>query len=57
MLGQAGVDIIIIQKILGHTKIQTTTIYRETDRMSILAGIQKPMPFSAMQKQMPEKIY
>lgn len=39
LLGQAGIDLTIIQKILGHTKIQTTAIYRETDRASILAAL------------------
>ena len=40
ILGQAGID--IFQKLLEHTKAQTTAIYRETDRKSILAGLQKP---------------
>ena len=36
LLGQAGVDISVVQKILGHTKMETTQIYREVDRKTIL---------------------
>lgn len=35
LLGQMGVDITTIQKLLGHQKLQTTQIYKETDRRTI----------------------
>ena len=35
LLGQMGVDIAIVSKLLGHQKLQTTEIYREVDRRSI----------------------
>lgn len=35
LLGQSGVDITTIQKLLGHQKLTTTQIYKETDRMAI----------------------
>ena len=35
LLGQQGVDLTIISKLLGHKKLQTTEIYREVDRSSI----------------------
>lgn len=41
LLGQRGIDITIIQKLLGHQKLTTTQIYRETDRRSIINGVKK----------------
>lgn len=35
LLGQKGVDIAAVSKLLGHQKLQTTEIYREVDRRSI----------------------
>lgn len=35
LLGQMGVDIAAVSKLLGHQKLQTTEIYREVDRRSI----------------------
>ena len=37
LLGNSGVDISVVQKILGHARLQTTAVYRETDRASIEA--------------------
>lgn len=39
LLGQQGVDIAVVSKLLGHRKLQTTEIYREVDRRSIEAGL------------------
>lgn len=41
LLGQKGVDIAVVQKILGHTKMQTTEIYREVDRITIQNSLNK----------------
>lgn len=41
LLGQKGVDIAVVQKILGHTKMQTTEIYREVDRTTIKNNLNK----------------
>lgn len=41
LLGQKGVDISVVQKILGHTKMQTTEIYREVDRTTITNNLDK----------------
>lgn len=41
LLGQKGVDISVVQKILGHTKMQTTEIYREVDRSTIMNSLGK----------------
>lgn len=41
LLGQKGVDIAVVQKILGHTKMQTTEIYREVDRTTITNSLNK----------------
>lgn len=35
LLGQKGVDISVVSKLLGHRKISTTEIYREVDRTNI----------------------
>ncbi len=35
LLGQKGVDIAAVSKLLGHQKLQTTEIYREVDRRLI----------------------
>ena len=42
LLGQRGVDITVIQHLLGHQRATTTEIYRETDRVGILNGLSKP---------------
>lgn len=39
LLGQRGVQLTTIQKLLGHTKIQTTQIYSEVDRNTIVNDI------------------
>ena len=39
LLGQHGVDIAVVSKLLGHSKLQTTEIYREVDRTGILNGL------------------
>ena len=36
LLGQQGVDITVVSKLLGHRKLQTTEIYREVDRAGIM---------------------
>lgn len=41
LLGQMGVDLAIISKLLGHKKLQTTEIYREVDRNGIELAIAK----------------
>ena len=41
LLGQKGVEITTIQKLLGHQKLQTTEIYRETTREGIVNDIKK----------------
>lgn len=41
LLGQQGVDITVVSKLLGHTKLQTTEIYREVDRHSIEIEVSK----------------
>ena len=39
LLGQQGVDISVVSKLLGHRKLQTTEIYREVDRTGIISGL------------------
>ncbi len=41
LLGQAGVQLTTIQKLLGHQKLQTTQIYNEVDRKAISNDIKK----------------
>ena len=41
LLGQMGVDLATVSKLLGHQKLQTTQIYREVDRRSIEIEVQK----------------
>ncbi len=41
LLGQAGVQLTTIQKLLGHQKLQTTQIYNEVDRQAITNDIKK----------------
>lgn len=41
LLGQKGVHLTTIQKLLGHQKLQTTQIYNEVDRMAITNDIKK----------------
>ena len=41
LLGQRGVQLTTIQKLLGHTKIQTTQIYSEVDRNTIVNDIKR----------------
>lgn len=41
LLGQQGVDITAIQKLLGHTKITTTQIYSEVDKTTIINQIKR----------------
>ena len=36
LLGQKGVQLTTIQRLLGHQKLQTTQIYSEVDRTAIL---------------------
>lgn len=40
-LGQAGVQLTTIQKLLGHQKLQTTQIYSEVDRKTITNDLKK----------------
>lgn len=40
-LGQSGVQITTIQKLLGHQKLQTTQIYSEVDRKAITNDLKK----------------
>ena len=39
LLGQQGVEISVVSKLLGHRKLQTTEIYREVDRTGIISGL------------------
>ena len=41
LLGQSGVQLTTIQKLLGHQKLQTTQIYSEVDRLAISNDIKK----------------
>lgn len=41
LLGQKGVDLATVSKLLGHQKLQTTEIYREVDRRSIEIEVAK----------------
>ena len=41
LLGQRGVHLTTIQKLLGHQKLQTTEIYNEVDRRMIINDIKK----------------
>ena len=41
LLGQQGVDITVVSKLLGHQKLQTTEIYREVDRRNIEIEVSK----------------
>lgn len=41
LLGQQGIDITAIQKLLGHTKITTTQIYSEVDKTTIITRLRK----------------
>ncbi len=41
LLGQKGIQLTTIQKLLGHQKIQTTQIYSEVDRRAIRNDIKK----------------
>lgn len=41
LLGQKGVHLTTIKKLLGHQKLQTTQIYNEVDRMAITNDIKK----------------
>ena len=41
LLGQKGVDITTIQHLLGHQKLQTTQIYKETTRAAITNDLKK----------------
>lgn len=41
LLGQKGIHLTTIQKLLGHQKLQTTQIYNEVDRMAIINDIKK----------------
>lgn len=41
LLGQQGVDISVVSKLLGHQKLQTTEIYREVDRRNIELAVAK----------------
>lgn len=41
LLGQQGVDITVVSKLLGHTKLQTTEIYREVNREGIDMALAK----------------
>ena len=40
-LGQSGVQLTTIQKLLGHQKLQTTQIYSEVDRKAITNDLKK----------------
>lgn len=41
LLGQQGIDISVVSKLLGHQKLQTTEIYREVDRRNIELAVSK----------------
>lgn len=41
LLGQSGVQLTTIQKLLGHQKLQTTQIYSEVDRKAITNDLRK----------------
>ena len=41
LLGQQGIDISVVSKLLGHQKLQTTEIYREVDRRNIEMAVSK----------------
>ena len=41
LLGQKGVQLTTIQKLLGHTKLQTTQIYSEVDRNAIINDLKR----------------
>lgn len=41
LLNQQGVQLTTIQKLLGHQKLQTTQIYSEVDRQSIINDLKK----------------
>lgn len=41
LLGQSGVQLTTIQKLLGHQKLQTTQIYSEVDRKAITNDLKK----------------
>lgn len=44
LLGQRGVSIETIQHLLGHQKVTTTEVYRESNRRSIEAGLSAGKP-------------
>lgn len=50
-LGQAGVQLTTIQKLLGHQKLQTTQIYSEVDRKAIMNDLKKGRKSSEKLKQ------
>lgn len=41
LLGQQGIPIQTVQKLMGHTKLQTTEIYSEVDRSTIEKSLRK----------------
>lgn len=41
LLGQAGISIDVVQKLMGHQKITTTQIYSESDKNTIRAAIDR----------------
>lgn len=41
LLAQQGVDLPTVQKLLGHQKLQTTQIYSETDKATIVKNLHK----------------